>query len=31
MYSDIMDSVGFVSQKDPEVGAAMEKERRRQQ
>ena len=31
MYSDIMDSVGFVSQKDPEVGAAMEKELRRQQ
>ena len=31
MYSDIMDSVGFVSQKDPEVGAAMGKELRRQQ
>lgn len=31
MYSDIMDSIGFVSQKDPEVGAAMEKELRRQQ
>ena len=31
MYSDIMDSVGFVSSKDPEVGAAMAKELRRQQ
>ena len=31
MYSDIMDSVGFVSQKDPEVGAAMAKELGRQQ
>ena len=31
MYSDILDSVGFVSSKDPEVGAAMEKELRRQQ
>ncbi|MBO5746465.1 MAG: serine hydroxymethyltransferase [Clostridia bacterium] len=31
MYSDIMDSVGFVSSKDPEVGAAMEKELHRQQ
>ncbi len=31
MYSDILDSVGFVSSKDPEVGASMEKELRRQQ
>ncbi len=31
MYSDILDSVGFVSTKDPEVGAAMEKELGRQQ
>ena len=31
MYSDILDSVGFVSTKDPEVGAAMEKELHRQQ
>ena len=31
MYSDIMDSVGFVSSKDPEVGAAMAKELGRQQ
>ncbi len=31
MYSDIMDSVGFVKSKDPEVGAAMELELGRQQ
>ncbi len=31
MYSDILDSVGFVSSKDPEVGAAMAKELGRQQ
>ncbi|MBO5913362.1 MAG: serine hydroxymethyltransferase [Clostridia bacterium] len=31
MYSDIMDSVGFVSSKDPEVGAAMALELGRQQ
>lgn len=31
MYSDVLDTVGFVSERDPEVGAAMEKELRRQQ
>ncbi len=31
MYSDILDSVGFVKQRDPEVGAAMELELGRQQ
>ncbi len=30
MYSDLMDSIGFVAQRDPEVGAALEKELRRQ-
>lgn len=31
MYSDILDTVGFVSSYDPEVGEAMEKELHRQQ
>lgn len=31
MYSDIMDSIGFVSGYDPEVGAAMSDELKRQQ
>lgn len=31
MYHDLMDSVSFVSQHDPEVGAFMEKELERQQ
>lgn len=31
MYADIMDSIGFVSKYDPEVGAAMGKELARQQ
>ena len=30
MYSDLMDSIGFVSKKDPEVGAAMGRELARQ-
>jgi glycine hydroxymethyltransferase len=30
MYSDMMDSIGFVSKVDPDVGAAMEKELGRQ-
>jgi glycine hydroxymethyltransferase len=31
MYSDMMDTIGFVSQTDPEVGAAMNDELKRQQ
>ena len=31
MYNNMMDTIGFVSQTDPEVGAAMEAELRRQQ
>ncbi|WP_411676630.1 serine hydroxymethyltransferase [Caproicibacter sp.] len=31
MYSDLMDTIGFVSQADPEVGTAMAKELGRQQ
>ncbi|QNK41377.1 serine hydroxymethyltransferase [Caproicibacter fermentans] len=31
MYSDLMDTIGFVSKADPEVGAAMAKELGRQQ
>lgn len=31
MYSDMMDTIGFVSQKDAEVGAAMNDELKRQQ
>lgn len=31
MYSDILDTIGFVNSKDPEVGAAMESELHRQQ
>lgn len=31
MYSEILDTIGFVSQFDPEVGAAMQKELGRQQ
>lgn len=31
MYSDIMDTIGFVAKEDPEVGAAMAKELKRQQ
>ncbi len=31
MYSDLMDTIGFVSQYDPEVGSAMAKELARQQ
>ncbi len=31
MYSDLMDSIGFVKNVDPEVGEAMAKELRRQQ
>ncbi len=31
MYSDMMDSIGFVSQADPAVGAAMKEELKRQQ
>ncbi|MGX8702421.1 serine hydroxymethyltransferase [Caproiciproducens sp.] len=31
MYSDMMDSIGFVSQSDPAVGAAMKEELKRQQ
>ncbi|HCR43487.1 MAG TPA: serine hydroxymethyltransferase, partial [Ruminococcaceae bacterium] len=31
MYSDIIDTIGFVSKEDPEVGAAMDKELKRQQ
>lgn len=30
MYSDMMDTIGFVSSRDPEVGAAMEQELGRQ-
>lgn len=30
MYSDIMDTIGFVSKSDPEVGEAMQKELKRQ-
>ena len=30
MYNDLMDSIGFVSQYDPEIGAAMNKELARQ-
>ena len=30
MYSDMMDTIGFVSKADPDVGAAMEKELERQ-
>ncbi|MFU0833058.1 MAG: Glycine/serine hydroxymethyltransferase [Oscillospiraceae bacterium] len=31
MYSDLMDTIGFVSHADPQVGAAMAKELKRQQ
>ena len=31
MYKDMMDTIGFVSQADPEVGAAMQDELQRQQ
>jgi len=31
MYSDMMDTIGFVSQTDSEVGAAMNEELKRQQ
>lgn len=31
MFNDLMDTIGFVTQKDPEVGQAMEKEFARQQ
>lgn len=31
MYSDMMDSIGFVSKLDPELGAAMNDELKRQQ
>lgn len=31
MYSDIMDTIGFVSKEDPEVGTAMAQELKRQQ
>jgi glycine hydroxymethyltransferase len=31
MYSDLLDTIGFVSKADPEVGAAMENELKRQQ
>ena len=31
MYKDMMDTIGFVSQADPEVGAAMQDEFKRQQ
>ena len=31
MYADLMDTIGFVSKYDPEVGAAMGKELARQQ
>ena len=31
MYSDMMDTIGFVSQTDPAVGAAMKEELKRQQ
>ncbi len=30
MFADMMDTIGFVSQRDPEVGAAMERELQRQ-
>ncbi|WP_101909922.1 serine hydroxymethyltransferase [Marasmitruncus massiliensis] len=30
MYQDFMDSIGFVSERDPEIGAAMQKELARQ-
>ena len=30
MYADLMDTIGFVAQSDPEVGAAMEDELSRQ-
>ncbi|MDR3313803.1 MAG: serine hydroxymethyltransferase [Oscillospiraceae bacterium] len=30
MYGDLMDSIGFVAQRDPEVGAALEMELKRQ-
>ncbi len=30
MYSDLIDTIGFVSQKDPELGAAMDRELMRQ-
>ena len=26
MYADMMDTIGFVEQRDPEVGAAMRRE-----
>ena len=31
MYQDMMDTIGFVSQADPEIGSAMAKELARQQ
>lgn len=31
MYNDLMDTIGFVSNADPEVGQAMAKELARQQ
>ncbi|WP_279221985.1 serine hydroxymethyltransferase [Caproiciproducens galactitolivorans] len=31
MYSDMMDTIGFISQSDPAVGAAMKEELKRQQ
>jgi glycine hydroxymethyltransferase len=31
MYSDILDTIGFTEQKDPEVGSAMKRELERQQ
>jgi glycine hydroxymethyltransferase len=30
MYQDFMDSIGFVAERDPEIGAAMQKELARQ-
>ena len=30
MYKDMMDTIGFVSKADPEVGAAMQDELKRQ-
>lgn len=30
MYADMMDTIGFVKQADPEIGQAMERELQRQ-
>ena len=30
MFGDVLDTIGFVKERDPEVGAAMEREMGRQ-